>query len=218
MPISSFTKSGAKATTPAKLPKTVFEEKIESTTLLKQAFVAQHAEQRAMGAHVKTRGEVRGGGRKPWRQKGTGRARHGSIRSPIWRGGGVTFGPTAERNFSNKLPTTSKRKALRQILSMAASQGDLSIIDDFETKDAKTKSAAQLLNKLNLPTPLLLVVDAKSDVLDRATRNIEGLRVITAKYLNVYRVANAKHVLLTKSAIDTLETILAGSVKAGAKQ
>jgi large subunit ribosomal protein L4 len=120
MAVITYTKSGNKATTPAKLDKKIFGVKPTSHELLKSAYVAYLANGRGNLAQAQTRGEVRGGGRKPWKQKGTGRARFGSTRNPIWRGGGITFGPTGSENYSHKLHTTAKRQAIRQALSVAA--------------------------------------------------------------------------------------------------
>src|SRR5579885_2385393 len=145
MSVATFTKSGAKATTPAKLDKQVFGEKVDNHELLKRAYVAYLANGRSNAAKTKKRGEVRGGGKKPWRQKGTGRARFGSTRNPIWRGGGITFGPTGDENYSVKVPTAAKRKALRQALSLAADENRIIVIEAFENKDGKVKKTADLL-------------------------------------------------------------------------
>src|SRR5688572_23818715 len=146
MPVATFTKSGTKATTPAKLDKAVFGLNVENHELIKQAYVAYLGKARVGSAHVKLRGEVRGGGRKPWRQKGTGNARVGSIRSPLWRGGGITFGPSGMENYVKKLSTTSKRQAIRQALSLKADS--IKVIEAFDAKDSKTAAAVQLLDKL----------------------------------------------------------------------
>lgn len=216
MAVQTFTSAGSKAAA-ATLPKSIFGEEIKSHELLHQAFVTHHSALRSNTAQTLTRGEVRGGGRKPWRQKGTGRARHGSIRSPIWRGGGVTFGPSTDRNYTKRLTATAKRKAIRQALTLSAKDGSLSIIEDFASKDGKTKTAATLLKKLGLPTPILLIVDKKSTELERATRNIADLDMVSARYLSVYRISNAAHVLVTKAAIKTLEEWLSGGTSKEAK-
>lgn len=205
MSVQTFTKSGAKAQAGVTLPKDIFGEEVKSHDLLHQAFVYGHAARRANSAHVLARGEVRGGGRKPWKQKGTGRARHGSIRSPIWRGGGVTFGPTKERDYSKTLPANAKRKSVRQALTLLNKEGNLSVIDSFELKDAKTKSAVNLLDKMKLKVPLLIVVDKKTDEVSRATRNLQDVNLITARYLSVFSLINATHVLVTKPALDSLK-------------
>src|SRR5579862_9595084 len=132
MPVATYTKSGAKATTAAKLDKAVFEVEVKNHQLLKDAYLAYLASGRMNLAVTKKRGEVRGGGAKPWRQKGTGRARFGSSRNPIWRGGGVAFGPTGNENYSHKLNQKTKHAALRQALSLAANEKRIKIIETFD--------------------------------------------------------------------------------------
>jgi large subunit ribosomal protein L4 len=209
MAVSVYTKTGTKATTAYALPKTVFAEEIKNHTLLHETLVAHQAGLRANTAKTLDRGDVRGGGKKPWRQKGLGRARAGSIRSPIWRGGGVTFGPTTERNYIKKVNRSALQKAVRQALTLSAQDGSLSIIEDFALPDTKTKSAIQLISKLGVASPLLLVVDKKTDDLLQATRNISGLTIITARYLSVYQIVRHAHILVTKPAVSELEAWLA---------
>lgn len=200
MSVATFTKSGTKATSEAKLDKAVFGLKVDNHELLKQAYVAYLAKARVGSAHVKLRGEVRGGGRKPWRQKGTGNARVGSIRSPLWRGGGITFGPSGEENYIKKMSTTSKRQAIRQALSLKAD--NIKVIETFDNKDAKTAATVKLLSKMGADRNVLLVVDNKDLMTERATRNIPYLSVSQAQYVNVYDVLNADHVIITKKALE----------------
>src|ERR1700677_5011191 len=148
MPVTSFTKTGNKSTTAVKLDKNVFEVVPENHELIKANYVAYLANGRENLAVTKTRGLVRGGGRKPWRQKGTGRARFGSSRVPIWRGGGITFGPTGNENYSIKIPVQVKRLAIRQALSLAANENKLIVIEDLKAKDAKTSAIVKLLDKI----------------------------------------------------------------------
>lgn len=211
MAVQTFSKTGTKSTTSATLPKEVFSEKVESHVLLKQAYEMYLANGRSNGAKTITRGNVRGGGRKPWKQKGTGRARHGSIRSPIWRGGGITFGPTGEENHSKKLSKKASRKALRQALTLSAEAGKLSVIEAFESKDGKTSQVAKLLDKIGATRRVLLVVEQKSETLDRATRNITNLKVTQATYLNVYDVMNADSVIMTKKSLEVVKEWLGGA-------
>lgn len=210
MPVATFTKSGSKATTPAKLDKAVFGLQVNNHELLKQAYVAYLAAGRVGSAHVKLRGEVRGGGRKPWRQKGTGNARVGSIRSPLWRGGGITFGPTGNENYTKKMSTTSKRQAIRQALSLKTD--NVKVIEAFDNKDAKTASTVKLLDKMGADRNVLLVVDSKDALTERATRNIPYLSVSQAQYVNVYDVLNADHIIITKKALEMIHEWL-GEVK-----
>ncbi len=209
MAVAVYTKTGAKATNSFTLPKSVFAEEVKNHTLLQEAFVAHAAALRSNTATSLDRGEVRGGGKKPWKQKGLGRARAGSIRSPIWRGGGVTFGPSNERNYTKKINRSARQKAIRQALTLSAQDGSLSVIEDFTAGDKKTKSAVQLIAKLGVTSPLLLVVDKKTADLLQATRNIARLTIVTAKYLSVYQIARHAHILLTKPAVAELESWLA---------
>ncbi|MGC1177201.1 MAG: 50S ribosomal protein L4, partial [Candidatus Saccharimonadales bacterium] len=148
MATATYTKAGAKATTPAKLDKAVFGVETKNHELLKAAYVAYLANGRQNLAVVKTRGLVRGGGKKPWKQKGTGRARFGSSRVPIWRGGGITFGPTGEENYTKQLNVKAKRQAIRQALSLASTAGKIVVIEDVVSKEGKTAELAKLLQKI----------------------------------------------------------------------
>lgn len=202
MAVVTYTKAGAKASIPAKLDKAVFGMKVENHQLLKDAYLAYLANGRSNFAKTKKRGEVRGGGIKPWRQKGTGRARFGSSRNPIWTGGGVAFGPTGNENYSRKLSTASKRTALRQALSLAVEAHKLKMIETFACPSGKVKPTLNLLNKIDAKGSILLVVSEKDDLTVRATRNLTNLKVITAKYLSVYDVLNADQIVLSQKALD----------------
>lgn len=204
MAVSTYTKTGNKATTPAKLDKAVFGMSPKSHELLKQAYVAYLANGRENLAITKKRGEVRGGGRKPWRQKGTGRARVGSTRSPIWRSGGITFGPTGEENFSNKLSSNAKRQALRQALSLAADEGKIIIIESFGVKDAKTSNASRLLEKLNASGRILIAVDNKLPALERALGNMPKIKLVQSSYLNVYDIVNADYLIISTKGLEAI--------------
>ncbi len=212
MTVQTYSKTGSKSTTTTTLPKEVFAEKIESHVLLKQAYEMYLSNGRGNNAKTITRGNVRGGGRKPWKQKGTGRARHGSIRSPIWRGGGITFGPTGEENYTKKLSKKAGRKALRQALTLSAEAGKLSVIETFECKDGKTKATDKLLKKIGATRRVLLVVSEKDELVDRATRNLTNLKAVHASYLNVYDVMNADSVIISKKSLEIVKKWL-GSTK-----
>jgi len=208
--IAIYNTEGKKTGT-AKLPSEIFDVKI-NTDLVHQAVVAQLANKRQVLAHTKDRGEVRGGGRKPWRQKGTGRARHGSIRSPIWRGGGITFGPIKERNFKKKINKKMKRKALFMVLSSKVKDNELVLLDKLEIKEPKTKLMAEILNKLNKvksqksKVKSILIVIPKSDVnIVRASRNIPETKTIRADSLNVLDLLSFKYLLMPKEAIKVIE-------------
>lgn len=209
MAVPTFTKSGTKATTAAKLDKSVFGVEVANHELLKQAYVAYLANGRENLARTKTRGEVSGGGRKPWKQKGTGRARFGSSRVPIWRGGGITFGPTGNENYSHKLPTATKRVALRQALTTAADANKFVVIEDISLK-GKTADAVKLLDKLGATKNVLIVVEAKTPELTRSVSNLQNVQVVTARYLNVYDILNADSIVLTNKALATVHEWLGG--------
>ena len=204
MATSTYTKTGNKATTAAKLDKAVFGVAPENHELLKQAYVTYLANGRDNLAVAKKRGEVSGGGRKPWKQKGTGRARFGSSRNPIWRGGGIAFGPTGEENYSKKLNVKAKRTAIRQALSMAADEGRIVVMEDFAVKDAKTAEAVKLLSKIGANGRSLIVVDNKTPEVERAVRNIADVKLVAATYVNVFDVINADHVILTTKALQVV--------------
>ncbi len=188
--VSTYTKSGTKATTTAKLDAAVFGVMPENHELLKHAYVAYLANGRENLAVVKTRGLVRGGGKKPWKQKGTGRARFGSTRNPIWRGGGIVFGPTGEENYTKKMHTAAKRQAIRQALSLAADEGRIKVVEAMNF-DGKVKTTTEFLSKIDAKGSVLLVVDTKDDKSDQATRNLQNVKVVHAQYLNVYDILNA---------------------------
>ena len=213
MATATFTASGTKATTAASLPKSVFAVEVNNHQLLKDAYLAHLANGRANLAKTLKRGEVSGGGIKPWRQKGTGRARFGSSRNPIWRKGGIVFGPSGDENYSRKLNVTAKRRALAQALSLANSNKNLVVIEDFVVKDGKTKTAAALLAKIGTPSRTLIVVTAKTPELVRATANLPEVVVSTVSGLNVYDVLNASNVVITKDAIAAVESRLVGGTK-----
>jgi large subunit ribosomal protein L4 len=213
MAVATYSKTGTKATTPAKLDKTIFEVEVKDHELLKQAYVAYMANGRGNNAVTKTRGLVRGGGRKPWRQKGTGRARFGSSRVPIWRGGGITFGPTGQENYKKQLNTKAKRQAIKQALSLANKDGKIIIIDDIVIKNAKTSELAGLLKKLGAERNTLVVVDTKTEDLTRASRNLQKVVLSQSTYLNVFNILNADHIILTSSSLDSISEWLAKETK-----
>lgn len=208
MSVATYTSTGAKATTAVKLPKEVFGVEVASHQLLKEAYVAYMANGRLASATTKTRGLVSGGGKKPWSQKGTGRARFGSSRNPIWRGGGVVFGPDGTENYSRSLNAKAKKLALRQALSLAATSKNIVIVEEFAPKAAKTSAAAELLTKIGAPTRTLIVVEAKTPEIVRATNNLPEVIVSTVGGLNVFDVMNASNIVLTKGAVTALQARL----------
>lgn len=217
MSVATFTKSGTKATVAAKLEKTVFNVEVDNHELLKLAYLSYLADKRNSHATAKTRGEVRGGGRKPWRQKGTGNARVGSSRNPIWRGGGITFGPTGSENHTLKLSLKSKRLALRQALSLAVKENKVSVIEGLSSKDGKTKAVVQLLDKIGATGNVLVVVQDKDDMLARAISNLPNVALVSAAYLSVYSVLNADTVVMSTEALASVNARLKAEVKKEAK-
>lgn len=184
-----------------KLNDAVFAVDVPNHELLKVAYESYLAAGRQVGAKTKTRGDVRGGGKKPWRQKGTGRARFGSSRNPIWRGGGVVFGPLGIENYTKKLSKTSKRVALRQALTLANQAGEITVIDDFETT-GKTKEVVAMLDKAGVADRRrILLVDNKDDLKIRATANLQNVELVSPTYLAVYYILNADAIVFTKDAL-----------------
>ncbi len=202
MATATFTKNGNKATTSAKLDKTIFAVDVKNHELLKQAYVMYLANGRENLSKTLKRGEVRGGGKKPWKQKGTGRARFGSIRVPIWRGGGITFGPLGKENYSKAMTKNAKRKAIRQALTLKEKAGNVIVIDSFEVKLGKTAEAAKLLTKINATRKVLLVVDDKTPEVVRSTNNINSVTVTQAMYINVRDIVDADKIVFTSKALD----------------
>lgn len=213
MAVATYTKSGTKATTPAKLSKDVFGVEVANHELLKQMYDAYQANGRVNLAVTKTRGLVSGGGRKPWKQKGTGRARFGSTRNPIWRGGGIAFGPTGSENYSKQTPTKAKQLALRQALSLAAQEDRIKVIETFECKDGKVAATQKLLAKIEAKRNILLVVSNRDELVDRATRNLPEVKAVQANFLNVYDIVNADTIVISKKSLDIIDGWL-GTVKA----
>ena len=197
---TTYNKAGTKATTAVKLDAGIFEVIPKNHQLLKEAYDAYLANGRENLAVTKTRGLISGGGKKPWKQKGTGRARFGSSRNPIWRGGGIVFGPTGLENYSKHVNVKAKRLAIRQALSVSNTAGKLSVIESIEAS-GKTADLAKLLTKLGANRTTLLVVDTQAPELVRASANLQGVKVATAKYLNVFDLLNADNVVISKSAL-----------------
>lgn len=203
----------AETTKPAKatLPKSVFAVEVPNHQLLKLAYDAFLANGRLASATTLQRGEVRGGGKKPWKQKGTGRARFGSTRNPIWRGGGVVFGPRGNENYKLKLSKTSKLVAVRQALTLA-DQAKKITVSDIKTT-GKTAEIAKFFveQKFHKDAKVLLVVDEKTPELMRATNNLENALLVRAQYLNVYYILNADQIIMTPGAVKAVEAWLGGN-------
>jgi large subunit ribosomal protein L4 len=175
--------------------------------LVHEAVVAYLASQRAGTHDTKTRGEVRGGGRKPWRQKGTGRARQGSIRAPQWPGGGTVFGPTP-RSYAYKLPKKMRRLALKSALSAKVKAEEIVVLDDLALAEAKTKEMAAVLGALGA-AQALVVTSAPNETVELAARNLPGVKTAAADGLNVYDVLAHDRLVITKDAVAKVEEVLA---------
>ncbi len=203
----------AEPTKPAKatLPTGVFAVEVPNHELLKLAYDSFLANSRQASATTLQRGEVRGGGKKPWKQKGTGRARFGSSRNPIWRGGGVVFGPRGNENYTKRLSTTSKRVAVRQALTLA-NQANKIIVDAIKTT-GKTSEVAKYFedSKFHPKAKVLIVVDEseKTPALMRATNNIGNALLIRATYLSVFYILNSDKIVISPKAVAAVEKWLA---------
>jgi len=177
--------------------------------VMHQAVVRQLANQRQGTAATKTRGMVRGGGRKPWRQKGTGRARAGSIRSPLWVGGGTVFGPQP-RSYAFSMPRKARRLAIKSALSAKVQAGELLVMEDIAAKEPKTKTMVAMLGNLKLAGDKALIIMAEADEnVEKSVRNLPGVKSITSGGLNVYDILYHDKVLITKDAVSKIEEVLA---------
>ena len=169
-------------------------------------FTAQTNNQREPWADTKNRGEVSGGGKKPWPQKGTGRARHGSIRSPIWKGGGVTFGPLSIRNYKEKINKKTKRLALKMCLSDRAQNNALLVVEDFNFAEPKTKLFVNLLKALPIKAKsFLLLTPGKNDTVLRMTKNLKSVKTVRAEDISVMDLLSKTMVLTSKAGVETIE-------------
>jgi large subunit ribosomal protein L4 len=186
----------------------VFPETVR-VPLVHQAVVKELAARRSGTHDTKGRSEVSGGGRKPWKQKGTGRARQGSIRATQWKGGGKPFGPTP-RKYDKRMPTEMRRAALREALAAKIASGEVAVVDGLGVTDGKTKTLTGRLKGLGLPVaPTLLVVSERTDALGRAARNVPWLAVETPAHASVYQVMRHERVVFEKAALLSLQEALA---------
>lgn len=186
------------------LPKEMFDVPM-NPDLLHQVVVSQMANRRVAIAHTKGRGDVRGGGIKPWKQKGTGRARHGSRRSPIWIGGGVTHGPTNERVFKKGLPKNIKRKALFVALSEKSRSDLIIFVDSFNVKEIKTKKVIEMLNNLGIKESCLIILPKIDSNIILSTRNIPKVKTIQAKDINCLDIVSSKYLLIDKEGLEVIK-------------
>lgn len=185
--------------------------------LVHQAVVAQQANLRRPWAHVRTRGEVRGGGKKPWQQKGTGRARHGSTRSPIWVGGGKAHGPRKDKDYSKELPKKMRRMAILSVLSKKLTDNELRVVQDFNVSEPKTKTlyAALVpflgLSKRTKKIDALIIRNPENTTITRIARNLTKAKVLAPQSLNVYDLVNHKTVLIDAGSLQALEERYTGA-------
>lgn len=205
MKAATFTKTGNKASTETTLDKSIFGQK-PNPQLLQIAYGRYLNNLRQNNAQTLTRGLVRGGGKKPWRQKGTGRARSGSIRNPIWRGGGIIFGPTGQENYKTNLSKQQLRSALAQSLSAQADR--VSVIESFKIAEPKTKLALDLIAKVSDSGNILVVVDKIDPATELACRNLNGVDLTPFTQLTVFAVLNADTILIEKPALENLSSWL----------
>lgn len=175
--------------------------------LIRLALLRQMNNARQANAHSKTRGEVRGGGHKPWRQKGTGRARQGSTRSPIWPGGGIAFGPRNTRNYTQRMSKQSRRAALFSILSQKANADSIFALDQFVTEKPSTKSFAALLKKLPAHKSLLVILGAPDFGLEKSAGNIARVKLLKAEYLNPHDLLKYDKIMFLESAVKKAEEL-----------
>ncbi len=196
------------------LPKDLFGVKMNDS-LVHQVLVSQLSNRRQGSAHTKERDEVRGGGRKPWRQKGTGRARHGSTRSPIWKGGGVTFGPRNDKNYKKDIPQEMRKKALFMVLSSKFTENEIVFVDSLKIDKSKTKVVKDIIEKLPLKNQTVLMVLSQTDkntVL--GARNILKTKTIPAKNINVADLLSSKNLIISEDAVKVIkETFLPTDLK-----
>lgn len=192
------------------LPDSVFGVPMNKD-LFYQVVTTQMANRRQVVAHTKDRGEVRGGGKKPWKQKGTGRARHGSIRSPIWKGGGTTFGPRKERIFKKKVNKKMARKALFLALSSKVKEKELNVIDSIKLENWKTKEMALVIGKISQLFPkkygsILLVIPGKlTETVERVSKNLPKVDIMEAKNLNALDIISRKNVLVMQDSLEAIK-------------
>ena len=196
-----------------KLNEDIFGLSVENHELVKTAYDAYLANSRSSHAKTLKRGEVRGGGKKPWKQKGTGRARFGSTRNPLWRHGGVAFGRTGNENFTKKISKNAILQAVRQALSMANADKLVSVIANFAPKDGKTKNAIKDLN-IVADKNYLVVVTEKTPEIIRATNNIANVKIVRPTYLNVFDILNADQIIITEESMPLIEGWLLGKENA----
>jgi len=204
MELSLFDSKGKRLNKKVKLDETVFNCTINEK-IIEQCIYVYLSNQRESLAHTKVKSEVRGGGRKPWRQKGTGRARHGSIRSPIWKGGGIVFGPRKDRNYKKKLNKNIKRLAIKGVFSWFLKNKKILVIDNIEFKNKHlTKQLVDITNKLGISKNILYIYSGKNKELYLASRNIEKINVLNVDEINAYILLRHNYIVIFKDALKNI--------------
>ena len=198
--------AGTQKVSDIELDEQIFNAKI-NPTLFYDVVRMKQASQRRGSAATKNRTLVRGGGAKPWRQKGTGRARAGSRRSPLWRGGGTIFGPMP-RDYSFSLPEKERRAALRAALSLKLQEGKLILLDEFSLNEFKTKQVLDVLKRFSVKN-VLIVINEKNIFLERSARNIPNIQVLHCEGLNVFDILNHEHLILLSPVLERIRGVLA---------
>ena len=207
MKVDLYTQAGEKNGT-LELPKEIFETPFNKD-LVHQALVRQLANARVAIAHTKLRGDVRGGGRKPFRQKGTGSARQGTIRAPQMKGGAIIFGPRNNKNFEKDMPKKQRRQALFSALSEKARGNQIIALESYDAKKPSAKDFAAMIKKLPIERNVLIVIPGKSEIIQKSSANLVNTKTIAAAYVNIHDLQRFRTVLIFKEAVDTLkETFL----------
>lgn len=205
MKVDLYTQTGEKDGQ-LNLPSEIFEQSFNKD-LIHQALVRQLANGRVAIAHAKTKGEISGGGRKPYKQKGTGNARQGSIRAPQMRGGGVVFGPRNERNFEKDMPKKQRRAALFSALSKKASDGQILGLKSYEGELPKTKDLRTLLDKIKIEKSVLIVSGSKNEVLEKSSSNLKNAKYILANYINIQDLQKHRTVILLEDSVEKMKEL-----------
>jgi len=206
MKVPLYTLSGKRKKKQVELPDHIFAAPVNEA-VMHQALVRQLANAR-LGTHkTKTRGEVRGGGAKPWRQKGTGRARHGSIREPQWRGGGTVFGPQP-RSYRQKMPKKMRHLALKGGLTVKAQEGKILVLDGLEMEEPKTKEVLTILENLKVEDSALILLPERNTNVERSVRNISGVKTLRANYLNLRDLLSHDWLIMPLGALEMIEGLL----------
>jgi large subunit ribosomal protein L4 len=210
--VSSFDAHGERSGE-IRLPESVFGQE-PNNSVMHQAYLRQLANARQGTAKTKKRGEVSGGGAKPYRQKGTGRARHGSTREPSWVGGGTVFGPQP-RSFAQRMPRKMRRLALRSALAVKANEGRVAILDGFELEEPKTRVVVDLLRAAGVDSSALVVLASSNDLVQRSFNNLPWAKVVLASNLSLYDLFTHEHLVITKDSLELLEENFESPTKSG---